>query len=337
MGTEYTDAGFWALMAVSFLLATSHSLSPDHWFPFVMVGRARRWKVSWVLGLACLAAVGHVGTSVVIGLAGVFAKKGVAADVAVWLENATPFLLMMFGFGYAAYAYYKLGTSRHGHSHGFSIVNKWLGVDPHDLMPARHDHRNETADRHRHAGDSHQHSLQGRRPSKGMRIGRINLSLHNMDVHINIPHDDHVHDGATRSEEGHAHRHAHAGAVHDHHHEHSRGDSVEGQDHRHGGQSPSTDNKGSTRAGWGLVAILGLTPCIALLPLTFAAVKYGATAIILVNTVFALSTIGTIVIFTWLGFMGLTFVRVEFFDQYGDIIAGVIIGMLGLVTKAFGL
>ena len=45
------------------------------------------------------------------------------------------------------------------------------------------------------------------------------------------------------------------------------------------------------RAGWGLVAILGLTPCIALLPLTFSAIKYGTAAVILVNISFAVGTL----------------------------------------------
>ena len=85
------------------------------------------------------------------------------------------------------------------------------------------------------------------------------------------------------------------------------------------------------------MAILGLTPCIALLPLTFAAVRYGTTAIILVNVVFAAATIGTIVFLTWLGLAGLSWMNLAFFDEYGDIIAGLIIGLLGVVTKFFDL
>jgi hypothetical protein len=91
------------------------------------------------------------------------------------------------------------------------------------------------------------------------------------------------------------------------------------------------------RAGLGLVAILGLTPCIALLPMTFAAVKYGTMAIILVNVSFALTTIGTILILTWLGYLGLAWIKLGFFDEYGDIIAGVIIGLIGVATKVFEL
>jgi hypothetical protein len=87
------------------------------------------------------------------------------------------------------------------------------------------------------------------------------------------------------------------------------------------------------RAGWGLVIILAMTPCIALLPLTFAAVKYGTLAVILVNISFTVGTVLTIMLFTWLGLKGLSSMKLEFFDDYGDIIAGIVIGLLGLATK----
>jgi len=278
MEMDYSSAGLWALLAATFILATTHTVSPDHWFPFVMVGRANKWRTSWVLGLAILAGIGHVGTSVVIGFIGVFAKTGTAKEVATSLENATPILLMVFGFGYAAYAFYKQKVRAHGHSHGIPIINKWLGIDPHAYELPTHDHH------HEHTHDNHG--------------------------------NDHGEHGHTHSQ--HEHEHTHNS------HEH----------HDHG--KPKVDLK-DKRAGWGLVAILGLTPCIALLPLVFAAVKYGTMAIILVNVCFAVATIGTIMLFAWLGLMGLSWIKLEFFDEYGDIIAGVIIGLLGVATKVFEL
>lgn len=59
--------------------------------------------------------------------------------------------------------------------------------------------------------------------------------------------------------------------------------------------------------------------------------------IIFVNVIFAAATIGTTVLVTWLGFKGLSWIKLDFFDEYGDIIAGVIIGLLGVVTKVFEL
>jgi len=89
MKIDLTQAGLWTLMIGTFTLAATHTVSPDHWFPFVMVGRANNWKTPWVLMLALIAGVGHVGTSVAIGMVGVFAESGTSKEVAEFLENAT--------------------------------------------------------------------------------------------------------------------------------------------------------------------------------------------------------------------------------------------------------
>ena len=315
---DYSNVGFWTLMAATIVLASTHTVSPDHWFPFVMVGRANKWKTSWVLALATLAGLGHVLTSVAIGLVGVFAEAGLSKDIAQFFENATPMLLIIFGFGYAAYAFYKQRVGAHGHSHGIPIINKWLGLDPHAYELPGHNHNQQ----------------------EGVRIGNLNLYLHNLEVHITIDHDDHLHGYDATQEKDHEHKHSHSNeAVHEHKHRHQvKGldDHSHEEEHEHGQRNGKADLK-DKRAGWGLVAILGLTPCLALLPLTFAAVKYGTTAVILVNISFAVATVGTIIIFTWLGLKGLSWIKLEFFDEYGDIIAGVIIGLLGVATKVLEL
>jgi hypothetical protein len=363
----YSNVGFLTLMVATFVLATTHTLSPDHWFPFVLVARANKWTLPMALTLACLAGLGHVLTSVAIGLVGVFAEAGLSKDIAQFFENATPMLLIIFGFGYAAYAFYKQRVGAHGHSHGIPIINKWLGIDPHAYELPEHDHDHED----------------------GLHIGHVNLYLHNMELHIEINHDDHLHGYDATKEENHDHRHAHGDeAVHEHKHshresgihEHDHGEEHEHShdshshahdehDHDHDDHGHSHKNHGhdheehghdhndhehhyehnghehdhkktdlkDRRAGWGLVIILALTPCIALLPLTFAAVKYGTMAVILVNISFTVGTVLTIMLFTWLGLKGLSWIKFEFFEEYGDIIAGVIIGLLGIATKVLEL
>jgi hypothetical protein len=242
-------------------------------------------------------------------------------------------LLIIFGFGYAAYALYKQRVGAHGHSHGIPIINKWLGIDPHAYELPRHDHDHE----------------------EGLHFGHVNLYLHNMELHIEIDHDDHLHGYDAPQEKDHEHKHSHSNeAVHEHkhrhqvkglddhsheeEHEHSHGSHSHAHDKdahehdEHGQRNGKADLNGK-RAGWGLVIILALTPCIALLPLTFAAVKYGTMAVILVNVSFTIGTVLTIMLFTWLGLKGLSWIKLEFFDEYGDIIAGVIIGLLGIATK----
>jgi len=319
MEIDFSQAGLWTLMIATFTLAATHTVSPDHWFPFVMVGRANKWKVSWVLGLALLAGIGHVGTSVFIGLVGVFAEKGVSKNIALFLENATPMLLIVFGFGYAAYALYKQRVGSLGHSHGVPIINKWLGINAHayDLPGQTHSHAQDVS---------------------FTVAGRFVIALHKLDVVTYVVHDDHMHGYDATTEADHEHKHYHDEKLHEHRHKHSvKG--IDGFVHSHGDENPREEVRDlkDKRAGWGLVAILGLTPCIALLPLTFAAIKYGTGAVILVNIAFTIGTLGTIVLFTWLGYLGLSWIKLDFFEKYGDVIAGAIIGLLGLATKLFEL
>lgn len=317
----YSDAGLWTLLVAAFILATTHSMSPDHWFPFVMVGRAQQSKISQVLVLACLAGIGHVGTSVIIGLLGVFAKTGTSKEIAAFLENATPVLLMIFGFSYAAYAFYQRVMGGHGHSHGIPIINRWLGIDPHSYDFSHHEH-------HHHDREITQ--------KRGLRFGSANLYLHNMDIHIRVDHADHHHHYDASRERNHSHEHEHGYLVHNHAHLHQVSEFHTHNDDEHANYI-SEANIRNKKAAWGLVAILGLTPCIALVPLTFAAVKYGTMGVIMVNVVFAAATIGTIVLLTWLGLVGISWIKLDFFDKHGDIIAGVIIGLLGVMTKVLEL
>ncbi len=319
MEIDFSQTGIWTLIVATFTLATTHTVSPDHWFPFVMVGRANKWRISWILGLATIAGIGHVGTSVFIGMIGVFAESGVSKDIATFLENATPMLLIVFGFGYAAYALYKEYVGNWGHLHGIPIINKWLGINANVYeLPGQGEEE-----------------IQDVRSSL---VSRIIICLHKLNMVTYVAHDDHMHSFDATTEKDHEHRHYHGELLHEHKHKH-RIQGIDGYVHDHGDeQIPGgiTDLK-DKRAGWGLVAILGLTPCIALLPLTFSAIKYGTAAVILVNVAFTIGTLGTIILFTWLGCLGLSWIKLEFFEKYGDVIAGIIIGLLGLATKVFEL
>lgn len=57
------------LLAATVAVSAVHAALPSHWLPFVLVGRARRWPARRVLGAAALAALLHVGSTVLLGVA----------------------------------------------------------------------------------------------------------------------------------------------------------------------------------------------------------------------------------------------------------------------------
>jgi len=123
-------------------------LGPDHYLPFIVIGRARRWALPKTLFISFLCGLGHVLSSVVIGFAGIalgiaiFRIEGIESfrgSLAAWL---------LIGFGFA---YFIWGLQR-------AIKNK----------PHRHRHLHVDGEEHEHlhthrkADHSHVHEEKSR-------------------------------------------------------------------------------------------------------------------------------------------------------------------------------
>lgn len=65
-GLSMFDDALWRLLISTFIVAATHTLSPEHWFGFVMLGRTKKWGMSKTLIVAGVAGIGHVGTSITI-------------------------------------------------------------------------------------------------------------------------------------------------------------------------------------------------------------------------------------------------------------------------------
>ncbi|MBP7865519.1 MAG: sulfite exporter TauE/SafE family protein [Acidobacteria bacterium] len=98
-----------------------HTLAgPDHYLPFVMLSRARRWSRTRLILVTAACGFGHILSSVALGLAGIAAGvaigrlegiESVRGDLASWL-------LLGFGLAYAAWGIRRGARSReHTHEH----------------------------------------------------------------------------------------------------------------------------------------------------------------------------------------------------------------------------
>lgn len=112
-----------ALMITAASIGFFHTLlGPDHYLPFVMISWARKWSWLKTLAVTFLCGVGHVASSVVLGLAGV--GLGVAIKKLELVEsvrgNVAAWLLTGFGIAYLVWglrAAYKNKPHRHLHFH----------------------------------------------------------------------------------------------------------------------------------------------------------------------------------------------------------------------------
>lgn len=133
------------LMGTAASLGFIHTiLGPDHYLPFIVMSKARNWKIFKTILITFLCGLGHVLSSVVLGLLGVILGTALFSleviesfrgDIAAWF-------LMIFGFTYFIWALRGLIRRRtHEHSHG-------------------HHDQDEHVHLHRHIGrHSHAHNL----------------------------------------------------------------------------------------------------------------------------------------------------------------------------------
>ncbi len=87
---------------------------------------------------------------------------------------------------------------------------------------------------------------------------------------------------------------------------------------------------------WGLVALFCLDPCVAVIPLVFAAAPLGLVRALLVVVLYGLTTLSTMLLLVLPARAGLKSLRWSFFDHYGDVAAGGTIALVGIAVTVMG-
>ena len=119
-----------ALVSTAAFLGFFHTLiGPDHYVPFIMMASARRWSRTKTAVITLLCGIGHVGSSVVLGMLGV--ALGIAVtrlegieshrgDLAAWALLAFGLVYFVWGLRRA----YKNKPHAHRHIHTDGITHK---------------------------------------------------------------------------------------------------------------------------------------------------------------------------------------------------------------------
>nr|MDA3832930.1 hypothetical protein [Spirochaetales bacterium] len=102
-------------------------LGPDHYLPFIVLSKARRWSSNKTMWITFISGIGHVSSSILIGIIGI--GLGVSLHKLEALEavrgELVGWLLFAFGIAYTLYGIYKyLKSSRHFHLLNFLLPRK---------------------------------------------------------------------------------------------------------------------------------------------------------------------------------------------------------------------
>jgi len=110
-----------ALVILAASIGFFHTLfGPDHYLPFVMMSWSRGWSGLKTTLITVLCGLGHIGSSVVLGLIGV--SVGIAVNKLEFVEgfrgNLAAWLLIAFGLVYLVWGLRRAYRNRpHVHSH----------------------------------------------------------------------------------------------------------------------------------------------------------------------------------------------------------------------------
>jgi hypothetical protein len=112
------DAVFWALAGTAAVVGALHSMAPDHWVPFMAVGRARGWSAARTAQVTLLCGFVHVTVSVVLGLLALRLGQEMLEAFGTRLESVAGILLIGFGLAYGLWGLRRgLAGKQHGHAH----------------------------------------------------------------------------------------------------------------------------------------------------------------------------------------------------------------------------
>jgi nickel/cobalt transporter (NicO) family protein len=133
----------WILTSTAATIGLVHTvIGPDHYIPFVMMARARDWSRSKTLFITLLCGIGHVLSSVVLGVVGIAfgtalhhleGIESIRGEIAAWGLIAFGLLYGIWGLKHA----YKQRTHQHKHTHSDGTVHNHEHAH---LLTATHRH-----------------------------------------------------------------------------------------------------------------------------------------------------------------------------------------------------
>lgn len=98
-------------------------LGPDHYLPFIVMARARKWSLAKTTCITALCGAGHVLSSIVLGIIGI--ALGISLNklgaIELFRGGIVAWLLIAFGAGYFVWGVFRARKRRphvHWHAHG---------------------------------------------------------------------------------------------------------------------------------------------------------------------------------------------------------------------------
>lgn len=113
---DQPNLGAWVVVAGSAAVGVLHALLPDHWIPFVLLAKARRWDLGRSLAAVVAGGMAHLGSTAALGLLLGFLGAEAIRRVGPAAEFAGAGILAVFGLLLSLRGL-RSARSGEGHSH----------------------------------------------------------------------------------------------------------------------------------------------------------------------------------------------------------------------------
>lgn len=98
----------------AFILSIIHALIPNHWLPFVVIGKSERWSLTQTIGGTGIAGFFHILSSITVGILIGWAGYTLFLSYEPMIRIVAPSVLLVIG---AIFIYLDLKKGHHRHHH----------------------------------------------------------------------------------------------------------------------------------------------------------------------------------------------------------------------------
>ncbi|MDP2854307.1 MAG: sulfite exporter TauE/SafE family protein [Smithellaceae bacterium] len=117
------------LLIATISIAFIHTLTgPDHYLPFIVISKARKWSPAKTAWFTALCGLGHVGSSIILGFIGIGLGiavgrleliEGVRGNIISWIFTAFGLMYLIWGIRHAI----RNKPHEHVHFHGAGNIH----------------------------------------------------------------------------------------------------------------------------------------------------------------------------------------------------------------------
>lgn len=131
----------WTALSIGFI----HTIiGPDHYLPFIVMAKARKWSTTRTLWITLIAGIGHVVGSVVLGAVGIAlgSALNLMESIEAYRGDLASWLLIGFGIAYGVWGL-RIGLRSVEHTHDHDHQDQHHQHKHHHLGPHSHLHGDE--------------------------------------------------------------------------------------------------------------------------------------------------------------------------------------------------